>query len=242
MKKLRSFLILFFGFIVILSLVFFFSLRWTYPRVTSLMAERGPPYLQTWMPLSRISKPLQLAVLAAEDGSFYHHHGIDFYEMKESFKKNLRRKEYSRGFSTITMQLSKNLYLSRNKTLSRKSLEILIALSLEQILSKNRILELYLNVIEWGPHIYGAEAASQFYFHKSASRLSEEESAFLAAIIPSPLKWGHWPPGSYVNHRTQMILARIGARREQPTSTPEFPSFPESNPAEENLDGLDELR
>lgn len=247
--KLLSILILsFFAFIVCLTFSLFASLlplRWSHPNLTSLMLQQGASSTQTWVSLSQIPKTFQRAVLAAEDGNFYQHHGIDFHEMQESFKKNVKKKKYARGFSTITMQLSKNLYLSRHKTLLRKSAEILIALGLEQVLSKNRILEIYLNVIEWGPHIYGAEAASRHYFKKSVSSLSSDESAFLASIIPSPVKWGHWPPGSFISRRTQMILTRIGVHREQPKSsptTPEFPVFPESNPAEEDWDdnNLDE--
>ena len=108
------------------------------------------------------------------------------------------------------MQLAKNLYLTPAKNMTRKGLEILIALKLDFDLSKERTLEIYLNVIEWGDGIYGAEAAARHYFHKSAAVLSSYEAAYLTAIIPNPVKWGRLPPGSYVRHRISAVLARMG--------------------------------
>lgn len=174
------------------------------------MKKKGGPIEQTWLKFSKIPSHLKKAVLLAEDSRFYEHPGVDVIELQESFKKNWREKRFARGFSTITMQLVKNLFLSENKTLFRKGLEILIALRLELTLKKDRILEIYLNVIEWGRGIYGVEEAANHYFHKSASQLTPAESAFLAAIIPSPKKWGRLPPGRYVQKRTAMLLQKMG--------------------------------
>ncbi len=180
------------------------------PETDRLNGGKGGAVKQVWVPLSRISGTLRKAVVAAEDGTFYAHEGIDFYELRESFKKNLRKGRLARGFSTITMQLARNLYLSPQKTITRKLLEILIALKMEKELSKDRILEIYLNVIEWGKGVYGAEAAARHYFKKSAASLSAEEAVFLAAIIPNPRKWGRQPPGSYVQKRMGVLLSRLG--------------------------------
>jgi monofunctional biosynthetic peptidoglycan transglycosylase len=116
------------------------------------------------------------------------HHGFDFYEIKESIKKNLQRGGYARGASTITQQLAKNLFLSTDKSIHRKLKEAILTIRLERALSKRRILEIYLNVIEWGPDIYGVEAAARVYFGKRAQSLDAAESAALAAMIPSPLR------------------------------------------------------
>lgn len=165
---------------------------------------------QAWVPLPRISAALQSSVVSAEDSNFYEHRGVDFREVRESLKKNHRRGKFARGFSTITMQLAKNLYLTPHKALARKALEIAIAFEMEAFLPKERILELYLNLVEWGPGVYGAEAASRRYFRKTADALSSGEAAFLAAILPNPRKWGRWPPGPYVRRRMDVLLARAG--------------------------------
>ncbi|MBI1909518.1 MAG: monofunctional biosynthetic peptidoglycan transglycosylase [Deltaproteobacteria bacterium] len=209
------------------------SFRFVNPGRTALMMERGGKVDQVWVPLSRISTNLRRAVVVAEDGNFLNHHGIDFQELKASFEKNMKRQRFARGFSTLTMQLAKNLYLSPQKTLLRKTLEVLIALRMEQILSKERILELYLNVVEWGDGIYGAEAAARYYFQKPASGLSAGESAFLAAILPNPRRWGDWPPSPAVRRRQQVILTRLGIGEKPVTKTappeeaPEIPELPE---------------
>lgn len=213
---LKPLLIVFLTLVIFLSLVYFSffhvsSLKKINPRETAIMAERGGSIHQIWVPLSRISPLLRQLVIVAEDGTFYQHNGIDPHEFRESLKKDLEEKRFARGFSTITMQVAKNLYLSSQKSLPRKALEILIAYRLEQVLSKQRILEIYLNIIEWGPGIYGAEAASQHYFGKSTWELSPEEAAFLTAIIPNPKSWGHWPPGPYVQERMELLLQRIGS-------------------------------
>lgn len=221
---------LFFFVLLFFSFPHLSSLRFVNPGLTALMVERGGPVDQRWVPLSKISTHLRRAVVEAEDGNFYRHHGIDLHEVRESLKKNMRKKRFARGFSTITMQVVKNLYLTRQKTLTRKILEILLALKMEQALSKDRILEIYLNSVEWGKGVYGAEAAARRYFKKSALSLSPDEAAFLAAILPNPRRWGHWPPGPFVQRRKEVILTRIGGR--PPVKREELPDLPEEAPEE----------
>lgn len=172
------------------------------------MWQRPGAVGQTWVPLPQISAALQSSVVSAEDATFYEHRGVDFREMRESLKKNRGKRKYARGFSTITMQLAKNLYLTPEKVIVRKILEIALAFEMEALLPKERILELYLNLVEWGPGVYGAEAASRHYFKKTADSLSSGEAAFLAAILPNPRKWGQWPPGPYVRKRMDVLQAK----------------------------------
>ena len=149
--------------------------------------ENGQPFRPSWAwaPLARISPHLQRAVIVSEDASFYEHHGIDWEGLQEAITRNWEQGKLQRGGSTITQQLAKNLYLSSEKRLLRKAHEALIAWELERRLSKKRILELYLNVAEWGHGIFGAEAAAGHHFGKSAAELTEEEAALLAALLPS---------------------------------------------------------
>jgi monofunctional biosynthetic peptidoglycan transglycosylase len=147
-------------------------------RLREARAKRQPPRrVQHWVPYARISTNLKRAVLVAEDSGFWQHEGIDFEQMKESMEANIERLEFARGGSTITQQLAKNLYLSPSKNPIRKVRELLIARRLEAELTKQRILELYLNVIEWGNGIYGAEAAARTYFGKSAADLAPSGAA-----------------------------------------------------------------
>lgn len=188
------------------------ALKNTNPSRTAFMGDKSRKVKQHWVSLARISRNLRQAVIVSEDGSFYQHHGIDFHEFKESIKKNVYKRSFARGFSTITMQLARNLYLSPQKSITRKMKEIVIAYWMERELSKDRILEIYLNVIEWGRGIYGAEAAARHYFGKSVSSLSSREAAFLAAIIPGPQRLGRWPPGPYIESRIGKILKRMNTR------------------------------
>jgi len=167
---------------------------------------------QRWVPLSKISRYLINAVIVAEDGTFFEHEGIDWYELEESLKKNLEKGKAARGGSTISQQLAKNLYLSTSKDPIRKFKEVVITLRMERILSKRRILEIYLNVIEWGNGIFGAEAAARRYFGKSAAELTREEAARMAAVIPSPRRHTPNDMSRYVQRRSSIILARMAAR------------------------------
>ena len=176
---------------------------------TAFMQEETGDALYSWVPINRISANLQRAVVVSEDGRFYEHHGFDFQEFQKAFNENWEKSLTSRGFSTITMQLARNLYLTSNRTIVRKLIELVIAFELELSLPKQRILELYLNIAEWGEGIYGAEAASRYYFNKPASQLNFYEASFLAAILPSPKRWGHWPPLPFVQQRMNIIRNRL---------------------------------
>lgn len=141
-----------------------------------------------WVPLSAISRNLKNAVVAAEDPNFYQHHGLDFYSIKIAFQENWEEKKIVVGASTITQQLMKNLYLSPSQNPLRKWKEAILALRVERCVKKGRILEIYLNSIEWGESTYGVEAAARRYFGKSAAGLDAAESALLAAMIPNPIQ------------------------------------------------------
>jgi monofunctional glycosyltransferase len=165
---------------------------------------------QRWVSYARISQNLKRAVIVTEDSAYWQHDGVDYDQLRESMETNWERGEFARGASTITQQLAKNLYLSPSKNPIRKLRELLIARRLEAELSKQRILELYLNEIEWGDGIYGAEAAARQYFRTSAAQLGPQESALLAAAIVNPrlLDPGH--PTARLRRRQQMILRRMG--------------------------------
>jgi monofunctional biosynthetic peptidoglycan transglycosylase len=172
---------------------------------------RAPRRVQRWVSYQRISPDLKRAVLVAEDDAFWHHEGVDLEQLQESLEADVARGRWLRGGSTITQQLAKNLYLSPSKNPLRKIRELIIARRLESELKKARILELYLNVIEWGDGIYGVEAAAQTYFHTPASLLGARESALLAAAIVNPRVLNPAHPGARLFRRQQVILRRMGA-------------------------------
>lgn len=174
-------------------------------RIAGKKARR----VQIWLPFASIPSHLKSAVLIGEDGAFYQHEGYDLEQIKESFIKNWERKGFVRGGSTITQQLAKNLYLSTSKNPLRKLKELLIARRLEEDLSKRRILEIYLNVIEWGEGIYGVEAASRSHFDKPARELSIREATLLAAMIPSPRRVDPKRPNRRLQHQFELILSRM---------------------------------
>jgi monofunctional glycosyltransferase len=162
-----------------------------------------------WVPYRRISLHLKQAVIAAEDAKFSEHSGFDWDAMKKAHERNLREGEIVRGASTITQQLAKNLFLSTDRTWWRKAQEASITVMLEAILTKRRILEIYLNVAEWGDGVYGAEAASHYHFRVPASALTSAEAARLAAMLPSPRSY---PPGRdtlYLQQRTVDIMSHM---------------------------------
>ena len=171
------------------------ALARTNPGPTGVMRQRAeearekgrtPRRAQTWVPLSRVSRHLINAVLVAEDPKFFGHEGVDWEAVRESVEANVKRGRFARGGSTITQQLAKNLFFTTRKSLTRKLREFLVARWLEEDLTKKRILEIYLNVIEWGDGLYGCEAAAELYYGKPAAELDETEAAGLAAMIPSP--------------------------------------------------------
>ena len=163
----------------------------------------------TWVSYNRISPNLRRAVLVAEDNDFYEHEGVDVKAMKEAFERNWKRRRITHGGSTITQQLAKNLYLSPSRNPLRKVKEYFIARSLEKHLTKKRILEIYLNVVELGERVYGAEAGSRHYFDKSASGLSPSEAALLAGALPNPRVMNPGSPNKRLRSRQRMILSRM---------------------------------
>ena len=224
MKKFRTllfrfikyFFIFFFG-----SSIFFVLLyRFVNPPLTPLMAIRCTQQLlegervkliKQWKPLADISPNLQLAVVASEDNRFTEHHGFDLESItkaKDFNKKNKGKK--TRGASTISQQTAKNVFLWPDRTWVRKGLEVYFTFLIEVVWSKKRIMEVYLNVIEMGDGVYGAEAASKKYFHKNAAGLSKQEAALLAAILPNPRRSDPAHPSAYLVERGQWILWNAG--------------------------------
>ena len=205
------------GFFYTVCLVQLAALRWLDPPLTSVQAERRVgawihrrPYRfeRAYVPLARISPDLQHAVIAAEDGRFYEHHGIDWKEVQKVVDQDLDEGRLGRGGSTITQQLVKNLFLTTNRSVFRKAVEFTLAPAAEIVLSKRRILELYLNEVEWGPGVFGAEAAARKWYGVSASRLSREQAARLAAVLPGPLRRNparmNWYSARILERMTQM--------------------------------------
>jgi monofunctional biosynthetic peptidoglycan transglycosylase len=169
-------------------------------------------YFTQWVPYERISPHLKRAVIAAEDSRFLEHEGFDFDAMQKAYEKNLRKGRLVAGGSTISQQLAKNLFLSDKKTPWRKIEEALITLMLENIMSKRRIMEIYLNVIEWGEGVFGAEAAIRHYYGISSSSLSPEQAARLAAMVPNPRFYDRHRNTPWLS-KTGIILSRRGRYR-----------------------------
>ena len=185
-------------------------------------AGKVPVRQQRWVPFRRIAPSLSRAVIVSEDSAFWTHDGVDYDELEKSIELDWGRWQLLRGASTITQQLAKNLYLSPSRNPLRKFRELIIARRLEAELSKTRILELYLNLIEWGDGIYGVEAAAQAYYHRSASALEPAESAMLAGAIINPRVMNPAHPTPRLLRRQQIILGRMGpvARDAGATRTP----------------------
>ena len=195
-------------------------LRTTNPTTTAFMELRArearakgqkPKHVQQWMSYRRISPNLTRAVLVAEDAAFWQHDGLDIEQLEESLEANWATLSFVRGGSTITQQLAKNLYLSPSKNPLRKFKELIIARRLEAELSKSRILELYLNVIEWGDGIYGAEAAARTYFRGGAGSLGPAQSAMLAGAIINPRVLNPAHPNGRLLRRQAIIMRRMGS-------------------------------
>ena len=198
------------------------------PKTTAFMELRAREaehdgrrvrHVQIWMPYSRISPNLKRAVLVAEDDAFWQHEGIDVEQIRQSIEVDLSHGAAIRGGSTITQQLAKNLYLSPSRNPLRKLRELILARRLEAELPKARIFELYLNVIEWGNGVWGAEAAASTYFHTSAASLSREQAALLAGAIVNPRVLNPAHPPARLLRRQRIILARMGGR-EPPALVP----------------------
>ena len=187
--------------------------RWIDPPTTAVHIER---HMQAWIhdkpyqdryrfvPLSQISPKLQHAVIAAEDARFYEHHGFDWHEIQIAAEDDLEGGR-RRGASTLTQQLVKNLFFGTNRSVLRKGAEATLVPVAEFVLGKERILEIYLNVVEWGPGIYGADAAARYYYGTTARNINEQQGARLAAILPSPLR----RRPERMNHYSDLILERM---------------------------------
>lgn len=189
------------------------------PKTTAFMQlrEREARYddrrfaiRHTWVPYGRISQHLKRAVVVTEDAAFFDHDGIDLDEIRASLERNWEEGRFARGASTITQQLAKNLYLSPSRNPVRKLRELFITRRLEASLTKRRILEIYLNVIEWGDGIFGCEAAARAYFGKSAAELKREEAALMAAAIINPRELNVGRPNRRLVRRQQIVLRRMG--------------------------------
>ena len=164
-----------------------------------------------WVDYSKISINLKRAVIASEDAKFIDHEGFDWEGIQKAYEKNLKKGKIVAGGSTISQQLAKNLFLSTKRTPWRKGEEALITVMLENMLSKRRILEIYLNVIEWGNGVFGAEAAARHYYKSSAANLSSGQAAKLAAMIPNPRFYDDHNSTRYLNRRIATIQARMGS-------------------------------
>jgi len=172
------------------------------------------PKNRNWTPSASIPAEMKWAVILAEDANFYKHEGVDVKAIKNAIKHDLEKKSLARGASTITQQTAKNIYLSREKTITRKFKEVYLALRMEQELTKGRIIELYLNVVELGPMVYGVGHASRYYFGKPAAEMTPRECAFLAAMLPGPrVAYNPYRNMAKVLRRSDMILKLLKSKR-----------------------------
>lgn len=179
-------------------------------RLEQMREKRPDAQLKhQWQPYERISVHLKRAAIAAEDDKFIDHEGFDWEGIQKAMEKNEKKGRIVAGGSTISQQLAKNLFLSASKTPWRKAQEAVITLMLETLWDKRRILEVYLNVVEWGDGIFGAEAAAKRYFGTTAARLTPEQAARLAVMLPAPRRFEKNPYSAYLNGRTQLILGRM---------------------------------
>lgn len=166
-----------------------------------------------WVPYQRISVHLKRAIVAAEDARFLDHGGFDWEAMQKAYERNLKKGKVVAGGSTISQQLAKNLFLSSDRSWWRKAQEAAITLMIETIMSKRRILEIYLNVIEWGDGVFGAEAAARYHYGIAAAGLNPAQAARLAAMVPSPRRYIPGRNTPYLQRRTEIILGRMPAAR-----------------------------
>jgi monofunctional glycosyltransferase len=164
-----------------------------------------------WVPYKKISMNLKRALVASEDANFIEHEGFDWEALQKAYEKNLKQGKVVAGGSTISQQLAKNLFLSGRRSIFRKLQEACITVMIETVMSKRRIFEIYLNIIEWGNGVFGAEAAARYYFKKSAADLNAWEAAKLAAMVPNPRFYDRHRSTAYLQRRTNLILARMSS-------------------------------
>jgi monofunctional biosynthetic peptidoglycan transglycosylase len=216
-----------FGLTFVGFVIFLGYLAWPYgvfdladhnPKTTAIIEIRRKEALalhrpfhpqMEWRDLADISPNLTHAILLAEDDTFYQHHGFDYEQIRIAIAENIVKQKYAYGGSTITQQLARTLFLRPRKAIIRKVKEAFITIYLEHTLSKKRILELYLNVVEWGPGIFGAEAASEYYFHKSAKDLTSDEAVAMASILPSPRRWSPFSEKAFMARRRTQLTVRM---------------------------------
>lgn len=211
----------------VLSIAFYFVypdvsiLRKVNPKKSAFMEYREKEWkqqgrkkkiVQQWVPLSQVSPYVVKAVIIAEDDKFWSHDGFDFEAMQKALEKDLKHKKFKAGGSTISQQLAKNLFLSPSKNPMRKLKEAVLTWRLERTLSKKRIIEIYLNIVEWGDGLFGVEAAAQHYYGRPASDLNAVEASKLAAALPNPRRFIPTGGGRYISHRSEAIY-QIMARR-----------------------------
>jgi monofunctional biosynthetic peptidoglycan transglycosylase len=222
-KVITRTILLVVGLFLLLQLYYFVQIWWWVdhnPTSTSFMRhqmaqlrEKTPnaEMKQIWVPYSKISNNLKRAIIASEDANFTEHEGVDWEALQKAYEKNSKKGKVVAGGSTITQQLAKNLFLSGERSYWRKGQEFIITYMLEFWMEKERIFEIYLNVVEWGNGIYGAEAASQHYYSIPASGLNAGQAAHLAVMLPAPEKYDKVKDTPYLEKRTALILHRMGA-------------------------------
>lgn len=215
------------------------ALRWLPPPTSAFMLQSPvEPVDYVWVPAARHPQTLRDAVVAAEDQKFFTHHGFDFEAIAKALEHNEKSKK-KRGASTITQQVAKNLFLWPSRSYLRKGLEVTFTVLIELAWPKDRILEVYLNIAEFGPGVYGVEAAARKFFDRSAQELSPTQAARLAAVLPNPRKWRADRPGPYVQARIDWILAHIGYGPivPEPEPTEPIPAEPQAEePSPESLE------
>jgi monofunctional glycosyltransferase len=217
----KRLLVVFIGFVLLYQLWVFLHIVWWIkfnPSSSAFMnarlavmqeANAAAELKHKWVDYDKISNHLKRAVVASEDSKFKHHEGFDWEGIEKAYEKNLKKGKLVAGGSTISQQLAKNLFLSSSRTPWRKAEEVVITLMLEKTLSKRRILEIYLNMIEWGNGVFGAEAAARHYFKTSAASLGKTQAAKLAAMVPNPRFYDEHRSTRYLNRRTATIQARM---------------------------------
>ncbi|HEY8607296.1 MAG TPA: monofunctional biosynthetic peptidoglycan transglycosylase [Noviherbaspirillum sp.] len=209
--------------VLVIQLYFLIQIWWWIdhnPRSTSFMdqqlsvlQEKSPNarLKHKWIPYDRISNHLKRAIIAAEDANFSEHEGVDWQALQKAYEKNTKKGRVVAGGSTITQQLAKNLFLSGERSYLRKAQEVAITYMLEAMMDKERIFEIYLNVVEWGVGVFGAEAAAQHYFGVSAAALGPAQAARLAVMLPRPRYYDKHRGSAYLARRTELILRRMNA-------------------------------
>jgi len=232
LKRFCKYILVFVIGLFILSIGSVIIYRFVPIPYTPLMLLRAPlsGIDKKWVPIEQIARPMQLAVIKAEDAKFFIHNGFDFEAIEKAMKYNKTHKK-PKGASTISQQTAKNVFLWPTRSWLRKGLEVYFTVLIEHLWDKSRILEVYLNVIELGPGVYGVEAAAHKYFHKKAKNLSNAESALIASVLPNPIKFKINRPSAYILRRQRKIMGR-GTR-------PSVAILPREISKEENNEFLD---